>query len=109
MGRYITTTGTAQSVIRYNAGTNYTMLTNDRVICTAGGMTLTLPPTAAALDGDTVQIIDATGAFAASNVTIAQNGAANIANANTSLTLNINYCAVTLIYSSAYGWLLGGH
>lgn len=109
MGRYITTTGTAQSVIRYNAGTNYTMLTNDRVVCTAGGQTLTLPPTSAAIDGDTVQIIDAVGAFGASNCTIAQNGVAYIANANTSLTLNVNYCAVTLIYSAAYGWLLAGH
>jgi len=107
MGRYITTTGTAGSVVRYNTGTAYTIQTNDRVICTAGGMTLTLPPTAAALDGDICQVIDATGAFAGSPVTIAQNGSAYIANQNANLSLNVNYVSVTFIYSSAYGWLIG--
>jgi hypothetical protein len=106
MGRYITTTGTAGSVIRYNAGVGYTAVVNDRIICTAGGQTITLPATSGALDGDTVQIVDATGAFGTSACTVAQNGAAYIANNNGNLTLNVNYCAVTLVYSSAYGWLI---
>jgi hypothetical protein len=106
MGRYITTTGTAGSVIRYNAGVGYTAQVNDRIICTAGGQTITLPATSGALDGDTVQIVDATGAFGSSNCTVAQNGAAYIANNNGNLTLNVNYCAVTLVYSSAYVWLI---
>lgn len=109
MGRYITTTGTAGSVVRYNSGTPYTAVVNDRIICTAGGQTITLPPTATSVDGDSVQIIDATGAFAASNCTVAQNGVAYIANQNASLTLNVNYCAVTLVYTSAYGWVLTSH
>jgi hypothetical protein len=106
MGRYITTTGTAGSVIRYNAGTAYTAIANDRIVCTAGGQTITLPTTVSSVDGDTIQIIDATGAFASSNCTVAQNGTAYIANNNGNLILNVNYCAVTLVYSSTYGWLI---
>jgi hypothetical protein len=105
MGRYITTTGTAGSVVRINAGVNYQAIVNDRIICTAGGQTITLPASGTSLDGDTVQIIDANGTFAGSNCTVNNNGA-NIQGANQTLTLNVSNATVTLVYSTAVGWII---
>lgn len=105
MGRYITTTGTAGSVTRYNAGSNYQAIVNDRIICTAGGQTITLPASGSSLDGDTVQIIDAFGNASGSNITVARNGA-NIQNSATDLTINVNNACVTLVYTTALGWLI---
>jgi hypothetical protein len=105
MGRYITTTGTASNVVR-TVSTTYQALVNDRIVCTTGGFTITLPLSTSLLDNDTIQIIDATGVFGSSNVTVARNGA-KIQNLAEDLTLNINNTAITLVYSGAtYGWLI---
>lgn len=105
MGRYITTTGTAANVVRTISGA-YNAVVNDRIICTAGGYTITLPISTSLLENDTIQIIDATGVFAASNVTVGRNGA-KIQNLSEDLTLNINNACVTLVYSGpTYGWLI---
>jgi len=105
MGRYITTTGTAGSVTRINAGSAYSAVVNDRIICTAGGQTITLPINTSCVDGDTVQIIDAFGNSSNSNITVARNGA-NIQNLAQDLTINVNNATVTLVYSTAVGWLI---
>ena len=105
MGRYITTTGTAGSVTRVNAGSNYNALINDRILCTAGGQTITLPVYTSCIDGDTVQIIDAAGNSGSSNITVARNGA-NIQNLAENLTINVNNACVTLCYSVALGWTI---
>jgi len=107
MGRYITTTGTAGSVVR-TINTTYTALVNDRIICTAGGFNITLPNSATCIDGDTIQVIDATGIFATNNVTLLRSGAANIMGSASDLVLNINYTSVTLTYTVSYGWLITG-
>ena len=107
MGRYITTNGTSGSVVR-TISTTYTALVNDRILCTAGGFTITLPNSATCIDGDSIQIIDVTGVFGSSNVTVARNGSANIQNLAENLTLNINNTSLTLIYTSSYGWIIGG-
>lgn len=107
MGRYITTTGTAGAVVR-TINTTYTAQVNDRIICTAGGFTITLPNSATCIDGDTIQILDVTGVFGSSNVTVARNGAANIQNLAENLTLNINNASITLLYTVAYGWIISG-
>lgn len=105
MGRYITTTGTAANVVR-TVSTTYSAQVNDRIICTTGGFTITLPLSTTLLDNDTIQIIDATGVFGTSNVTVARNGA-KIQNLSEDLTLNVNNACVTLVYSGAtYGWLI---
>lgn len=105
MGRYITTTGTGGSVTRINAGSAYSAVVNDRILCTAGGQTITLPAAATCIDGDTVQITDAAGVAAASNITVARNGA-NIQNLAENLTININNATVILVYSTALGWTI---
>jgi len=107
MGRYITTTGTAGTVLR-TTGTSITAEVNDRVLCTSGGITITLPISTSLLENDTIQIVDVTGAFSASNVTVARNGA-KIQNLSEDLTLDINNSAVTLVYTGAtYGWIISG-
>lgn len=103
MGRYISTTETSSTVLR-TVSTTYTALANDRIICTAGGFTITLP--LSPLVNDTIQIIDATGVFGSSNVTVARNGQ-EIQNLAEDLVLNINNTAITLVYTGAtYGWLI---
>lgn len=105
MGRYITTTGTAANTIR-TVSTTYQAIVNDRIVCTTGGFTITLPLSTTLVDNDTIQIIDATGVFGSSNVTVARNGA-KIQNLAEDLTLNVNNACVTLIYTGAtYGWLI---
>lgn len=107
MGRYITTTGTAGTVLR-TVGSSYTAQVNDRILCTSGGITITLPISTSLLENDTVQIVDVTGAFASSNVTVDRNGA-KIQNLSENLTLDINNSAVTLVYTGAtYGWIISG-
>lgn len=103
MGRYISSTGSAlATIVEKNA--NYTAVANDRVICTGGGFTVTLP--ANPLVNDTVQIVDATGAFGSSNVTLGRNSQ-KIQNLAEDLVLNIDNTAITLVYTGAtYGWLI---
>jgi hypothetical protein len=105
MGRYITTTLT-YATTTVTTGVSYAASVNDRVLCTAGGITITLPISTSLLVGDTVQIIDVTGVAGSSNITVARNGA-EIQNVADDLTININNATVTLTYSGVtYGWVL---
>lgn len=105
MGRYITTTGTANNVVR-TISSAYSAVVNDRIVCTAGGYTITLPVSTSLLDNDTIQIIDATGVFGTNNVTVARNGA-KIQNLSEDLTLNVNNACVTLVYTTSIAsWLI---
>ena len=111
MGRYITNTLTyATSTV--STGVSYNASVNDRVLCTAGSITITLPNTTAdggsLLEGDTVQIVDVTGVAGSSAITVARNGA-NIQGAAENLTIDINNAAPILIYTGAtYGWVISG-
>lgn len=103
MGRYISVTGTALATYREASGTT-TAAANDRIVCTSGGFTVNLPSSPTV--NDTVQIVDATGVFASSNVTVGRGGE-KIQNLAEDLTLNINNTAITLVYTGAtYGWLI---
>lgn len=105
MGRYITTTGTASTVLR-TVGSAYNAQVNDRIVCTAGGFTITLPAAADLTLNDTIQFIDATGVFGTNNVTLARNGN-RIQNLAEDLILNINNTAITLVWTGAtFGWLI---
>ena len=105
MGRYITTTGTAANVVR-TISSSYSAQVNDRIICTAGGFTITLPANTTLIDNDVIQIIDGTGVSASSNITIARNGS-KIQNLNEDLVINVANACVTLVYSTAIGtWLI---
>ena len=104
MGRFLSVTGTA-SVVTRTVGTTYSAQVNDRIICTNGGFTITLPA-ANLLEGDSIQIIDATGVAGSSNITVGRNGN-RIQNATIDLLLDVNNASVTLVWSGAtYGWLL---
>lgn len=103
MARYISTSGTALATVR-TTGTGITAVANDRIICTGGGFTITLP--SSPLENDTIQIIDATGVFGSSNVTVGRAGN-KIQNLNEDLILNINNTSITLVWTGAtYGWLI---
>lgn len=109
MGRYISTTGTASSVIREVSST-YQAVVNDRILANSngGGFTITLPANANLIVNDTISIIDVTGSFNTNNVTLGRNGS-KIQNLSEDLTLDINNVAITLIYSgSTYGWIMSG-
>lgn len=104
MGRYLSVTGTASVTTRL-VGTAYNAVVNDRIICTTGGFTITLPA-ANLVEGDSIQIIDATGVTGASNITVARNGN-RIQNLLNDLVINVNNSAITLVWSgSTYGWLI---
>jgi hypothetical protein len=107
MGRYITST-LSYATSTVTTGISYQAVVNDRVLCTAGSITITLPAVADLLVGDTVQIIDVGGNAGTSNITVARNGA-NIQGAASDLTIDINNTAPVLVYSGAtYGWILSG-
>ena len=107
MGRYITSTLT-YATATVTTGTSYAAAINDRVLCTAGGITITLPISTSLTVGDTVQIIDVTGAAGSSNIIVARNGA-NIQGAADNLTIDINNAAPILVYTGAtYGWIVSG-
>jgi len=107
MGRYITNTLT-YATNTVTTGVSYTASTNDRVMCTAGSITITLPPAADALVGDTVQVMDVGGNAGTDNITVARNGA-NIQGAGSDLTIDINNAAPILVYSGAsLGWVISG-
>jgi hypothetical protein len=105
MGRYITTTGTGGAVTRV-ISTTYNAVVNDRILCTAGGFTITLPASSTCIDGDTIQITDAAGVAGSSNITVARNGTANIQNLAENLTINVNNATVILVFSTALGWTI---
>lgn len=109
MGRYITETGTASTVIR-EVSTTYTAEVNDRILAdsSAAAFTVTLPLSTSLLVNDTIQIIDVGGSFATNNVTLARNGAL-IAGQADNLTLDLNGAAITIMYSgTTYGWIIIG-
>lgn len=107
MGRYITTTLTyATSTVE--TGVSYSASVNDRILCTAGGITITLPAVASLEVGDTIQVIDVGGNASSSSITVARNGA-NIQGLAEDLTLDIDNTAPVLVYSGAtYGWVISG-
>ena len=109
MGRYISTTGTASSVIR-NVSTTFSATVNDRILANSSGgaFTITLPLNSTLLVNDVVQIVDVTGSFNTNNVTLGRNGS-KIQNLIEDLILDINNIAVTMIYTgSTYGWVISG-
>ena len=109
MGRYISTTGTASSVIR-NVSTTFSATVNDRILANSSGgtFTITLPLNSTLLVNDVVQIVDVTGSFNTNNVTLGRNGS-KIQNLTEDLVLDINNIAVTMIYTgSTYGWVISG-
>lgn len=107
MGRYITSTA-SYATTNVVTAVSYQAKTNDRVLCTSGGITITLPISSDAVSGDTVQIVDVGGNAAGSNIIVARNGA-NIQSSAENLTIDINNSATVLVYTGAtYGWVITG-
>jgi hypothetical protein len=107
MGRYITTTGTASTVIR-NIDSNYSAIVNDRILLdsSGGSFTITLPINAELLVGDQIQIIDVGNLLAANNVVLDRNGSL-ILGAADNLTLDISGTILTLLFTgNTYGWVI---
>lgn len=105
MGRYLTST-LNYATTNVVTGTSVTAAVNQRILCTAGGITVTLP--AAATENDTIQVIDISGTAGSSNITVARNGH-EIQNSATDLTIDINNASPVLVYSGVtYGWVLAG-
>ncbi len=106
MGRYITTTGTAGTVVR-TATTTFSATVNDRILAnsTTAAFTITLPAVLTLLENDVIQIIDIGGTSATNNITVARNGAL-INGAADDLIIDLNNTVVTLIYTGGtYGWV----
>jgi hypothetical protein len=107
MGRYITST-LSYATATVATGISYQAIVNDRVLCTAGSITITLPASSGLLVGDTVQVLDVTGVAGTNNITVARNGAL-IQGAAEDLTIDINNSSPVLVYSGVtYGWVLSG-
>lgn len=109
MGRFISETGTASTVIREISGT-YTAVVNDRILAdtTSGAFTITLPLNASLLVNDTIQVIDVTSNFGTNAVTLDRNGSL-IQGATDNLDLDVNGAAITIMYSGpTYGWIIIG-
>lgn len=107
MGRYISTTGTASTVLR-EISSAYNAEVNDRIIAdsTGGAFTVTLPANSSLLINDTLQIIDAGGAANTQNITLARNGSL-INGSSEDLVIDVNGAIITLLYTgSTYGWVL---
>jgi|TARA_B110000967_G_C18757856_1_gene496287 hypothetical protein len=105
MGRYLTST-LNYATTNVVTGTSVTAKANDRILCTAGSITITLP--ASPTENDTIQICDISGTAGSANITVARNGE-EIQNSATNLTIDINNAAPVLVYSgSTYGWILAG-
>ena len=111
MGRYITTTGTAGSVLRnVNSSTQTTFqaTVNDRILVNTvtAAVTITLPVSGTVLDNDTLQIIDIGGNASTNAITVLRNGA-NIQNSANDLTIDLSGSITTLIYCGvAAGWVV---
>ena len=107
MGRYITST-LSYATTTVETAVSYQASVNDRVLCTAGSITITLPVSTSLLVGDTVQIIDVGGNAGAANITVARNGALMQGDAE-DLTIDISNIAPVLVYTGAtYGWVISG-
>jgi hypothetical protein len=107
MPRYITTTAT-YATATVTTAISYAAAINDRVLCTAGSITITLPVSTSLTVGDTVQIIDVTGIAGTNNITVARNGA-TIQGVADNLTIDANNASPVLVYTGAtYGWVIAG-
>jgi len=107
MGRYITTTGTAPTILR-EISANATANVNDRILADSSGaaFTITLPANASLLINDTLQIIDVAGSAGTNGITVARNGS-NINGSAEDLVIDVNGAIITLVYTgSTYGWVL---
>lgn len=107
MGRYITTTGTANNVIR-EVSAAFNASVNDRILANSSGgaFNITLPNVSTLLLNDTIQIIDIGGVAATNNITVLRNGA-KIQNISDDLTIDVNGSIITLVYTgSNYGWVV---
>ena len=105
MGRYLTST-LNYSTTNVVTGVSVTAKANERIICTAGSITITLP--ASPVVEDTIQIIDVSGNAGSANITVARNGQ-EIQNAADNLVIDINNASPILVYTGAtYGWVLAG-
>lgn len=109
MGRYITTTGTASTVIR-EVSTTFNASVNDRILANSSGgaFTITLPAAASLLVNDTIQVIDVGGVASGNNITLARNGAL-VRGLTEDLVIDVSGATITLLYSgSTYGWIIIG-
>ena len=107
MPRYISNT-LSFATATVTTAISYAAAINDRVLCTAGGITITLPISTSLTVGDVVQIIDVAGASGGSNITVARNGA-NIQGVADNLTIDANNASPVLIYTGVtYGWVIAG-
>jgi hypothetical protein len=92
----------AKAAYPIQKGIDYTAVSGDVIVVTAGSVTITLPATPSA--GDTVGIKDGTGAAATSSFTVARNGE-NIASSATDLTFDVNFGEITMSYiDGTIGW-----
>jgi len=83
-------------------GIDYTAVSGDVIVVTAGSITITLPATPSA--GDTVGIKDGTGTASATSFTVARNGS-NIASSATDLTFDVDFGEITMSYiDGTIGW-----
>lgn len=116
-GKYLSTDGSntswsslpAPSFVQMTAvsvSSNITLDSNKRYfVNTSASRTLTLP--AIPTDGDEVQIFDIIGSAATNKITINSNSN-KINGAVQNLDVDVNYAAVTLVYTgSNYGWRVG--
>lgn len=109
MGRFITETGTASTVIR-EISSAYTAVVNDRILAdtASSAFTVTLPLNSSLLVNDTIQIIDVTGNFATNALTLGRNGSL-IQGSAEDLDLDLNGASITIMYSGpTYGWIVIG-
>lgn len=107
MGRYITTTGTATSVIR-EVSANFNATVNDRILVDSisSGFTITLPQNSSLLVGDVIQIIDVGNNLGTNNVIIDRLDSLILGQAD-NLTMDVNGAILTLLYTgNTYGWVL---
>ena len=95
MGRYLTST-LNYSTTNVVTGVSVTAKANERIICTAVSITVTLPSTPVV--EDTIQIIDVSGNAGSANITVARNGQ-EIQNAADNLVIDINNASPILVYT----------
>jgi hypothetical protein len=109
MGRFITTTGTASTVIR-EVSSNFNASVNDRILAdtTTGSITITLPNVGTLLVNDTIQIIDVGGIAGTNAITLNRNGAL-IRGGTDNLDIDVSGATITILYSGpTYGWIIIG-
>ena len=81
---------------------NYTAVSGDFIVVSAGSITITLPSGPSA--GDVVKIKDGTGAAETTNFTVARNSS-NIASSASDLTFDKNFAEITMTYiNGTIGW-----